>query len=49
MTSEIYPNGMCSDTAYNQAGQAISLEYIKTRNCDESKPTVWFSDAVGPE
>jgi YD repeat-containing protein len=48
MTSEIYPNGMCANTAYNQVGQAISLEYIKTRNCEESKPTVWFSDAIVP-
>src|ERR1700685_272937 len=48
MTSEIYPNGMCANTIYNQAGQAVGLEYIKTRNCQESKPTVWFSDTIVP-
>ena len=46
MTSEIYPNGMCANTTYNQIGEASGLEYIKTRNCEESRPTVWFSDAM---
>ncbi|MGA9875624.1 MAG: hypothetical protein WBQ21_07435 [Solirubrobacteraceae bacterium] len=48
MTSEIYPNGMCANTIYNAIGQAVSLEYIKTRNCSESRPPVWFSDSVVP-
>jgi YD repeat-containing protein len=48
MTSEVYPNGMCANTAYSATGQAVSIEYIKTRNCSESKPTVWFSDMSVP-
>ena len=35
MTNEIYPNGMCANTAYNSVGEATILEYIKTRNCAE--------------
>ncbi|MFZ2051951.1 MAG: SMP-30/gluconolactonase/LRE family protein [Solirubrobacteraceae bacterium] len=46
MTSEIYPNGMCANTSYNTAGQATSISYIKTRNCSEEHPTVWFSDSI---
>jgi DNA-binding beta-propeller fold protein YncE len=46
MTSEIYPNGMCANTTYNAAGQATSLEYIKTRTCSETGAPVWFSDSV---
>ena len=48
MTSEVYPNGMCANTTYNTAGQATSLEYIKTRNCSETGASVWFSDSVVP-
>jgi NHL repeat len=48
LTSEIYPNGMCQNTVYNPVGEATNLQYIKTRNCSESNPTVWFSDAIVP-
>ncbi len=48
MTSEVYPNGMCANTAYNSLGDATSLEYIKTRNCSEKEPKVWFSDSIVP-
>jgi hypothetical protein len=48
MTSEVYPNGMCANTAYNTVGEATSLEYVKTRNCSEAKPPVWFSDTIVP-
>jgi DNA-binding beta-propeller fold protein YncE len=48
LVSEIYPNGMCANTTYNSVGEAVGLEYIKTRNCSESKPTVWFSDSIVP-
>ena len=48
MTSDIYPNGMCVNTAYNSVGEATSLEYIKTRNCSETGAPVWFSDSVVP-
>ncbi len=46
MTSEVYPNGMCANTTYDPTGAATSISYIKTRNCSESNPTVWFSDSV---
>jgi DNA-binding beta-propeller fold protein YncE len=48
LVSEIYPNGMCANTTYNSVGEAVSLEYVKTRNCAESKPSVWFSDSIVP-
>ena len=47
MTSEVYPNGMCANYTYNSVGEATGLEYIKTTNCSESKPTVWFSENKG--
>ena len=46
ITSEIYPNGMCANTTYNPINTATHIEYIKTRNCTESSPTVWFSDSI---
>ncbi len=46
MTSEVYPNGMCANTGYDATGHATSLSYIKTRNCSESNPAVWFSDNI---
>jgi hypothetical protein len=48
LISQIYPNGMCENTTYNPVGQAISLEYIKTRNCSETGAPVWFHDSVVP-
>ncbi len=48
LTSEVYPNGMCANTAYDSVGTATSITYLKTRNCSESNPTVWFSDSVLP-
>jgi tripartite motif-containing protein 71 len=48
MISETYPNGMCANTTYDPTGTATSISYIKTRNCSESKPTVWFTDSVVP-
>ncbi len=48
MTSEVYPNGMCADTTYNATGEAVGLEYIKTRNCSEKSAPVWFSNSIVP-
>lgn len=45
LASEVYPNGMCANYTYNSVGEATNLEYIKTTNCTESKPTVWFSES----
>jgi hypothetical protein len=46
MTSETYPNGMCTNYTYNSVGEAAGIEYIKTTNCSESKPTVWYSESA---
>lgn len=48
LQSEVYPNGMCANYAYNQVGEATRLEYIKTTNCAEEKPTVWYYDERAP-
>jgi streptogramin lyase len=48
LTSEVYPNGMCAKTAYNTAGEAINIEYIKTTNCSETGAPVWYSESRVP-
>lgn len=48
MTSEVYPNGMCANTKYNSVGEATHIEYIKTTNCTEEKPPIWFSETRSP-
>ncbi|HXW33761.1 MAG TPA: SMP-30/gluconolactonase/LRE family protein [Acidimicrobiales bacterium] len=48
MTSEVYPNQMCANTTYNSVGQAIHLQYIKTANCSEEHPKVWYNDEIVP-
>jgi hypothetical protein len=48
LVSVVYPNGMCADTSYDSTGAATNISYIKTRNCSESSPPVWFSDSVVP-
>ncbi len=48
LTSEVYPNGMCANNAYNSAGEAVRVEYIKTTNCAEHEPGVWFSETRSP-
>ncbi len=47
-TSEVYPNGMCQSTVYNQLGEAVGLKYVKSRNCQESGAAVWYSDGIVP-
>jgi streptogramin lyase len=48
LTSEVFPNGMCANYSENAAGEATHVEYLKTSNCSESKPAVWFSETVVP-
>jgi streptogramin lyase len=48
LTSEVYPNGMCANGAYNSVGEATHVEYIKTTNCSEHEPGVWFSETRNP-
>lgn len=37
---------MCANTGYDSVGVATSLICVKTRNCSEKEPTVWFSDSI---
>lgn len=48
MVSEVYPNDMCANTSYNAVNEATRIEYIKTSNCAEEKPTVWYYDERSP-
>ncbi len=48
LASEVYPNGMCAKFAQNSAGEPTRVEYLKTTNCSESKPAVWFSEEQMP-
>ncbi len=48
LTSEVYPNGMCANDTYNSVGEATHVEYIKTSNCSEHEPGVWFSETRSP-
>src|SRR5581483_9192056 len=48
LKSEIYPNAMCANYARNSAGEATHVEYIKTTNCAESSPTIWYSETLNP-
>ncbi len=48
MTSEVYPNQMCANTTYNTVGQATRIQYIKTANCSEEHPKVWYSEEIVP-
>jgi streptogramin lyase len=45
MTSEIYPNNMCANYTFNSVGEATSVQYLKTANCSESAPALWYSDS----
>ena len=45
MTSETYPNGMCANYTYNSLSEATGIAYIKTTNCSENNPTVWYSQS----
>jgi streptogramin lyase len=48
LTSEVYPNGMCANYTYNSVDEATRIEYIKTTNCSENKPSIWYSDELVP-
>jgi RHS repeat-associated protein len=46
LLTEGYPNGMNGNYSYNQAGEAIGLEYLKTTHC--STGCTWYEEAVVP-
>jgi streptogramin lyase len=48
VSSEVYPNGMCANYTYNAVEEATGVEYVKTTNCAESAPKVWFQEARVP-
>ncbi len=45
MTSVSYPYGMCANYSYNSVGEATSVQYLKTSNCSESEPGIYYSDS----
>ncbi len=48
LATEIYPNAMCAKYTHSSTGEATQLEYLKTSNCSESKPVIWFSEIDVP-
>jgi streptogramin lyase len=44
LSSVSYPYGMCATDAYNSVGEATSVRYLKTSNCSESEPGIYYSD-----
>jgi streptogramin lyase len=48
LLSEVYPNGMCANESYNSAGEATSIEYLKTTNCAEREAGSWFRETETP-
>jgi streptogramin lyase len=48
LTSEVYPNGMCANYTYNSIGEATRVAYLKTTNCSEKEPGIWYSDERVP-
>lgn len=45
LMSVVYPNNMCANYTRDAAGETTAVKYIKTSNCAESEPAVWYSDA----
>jgi streptogramin lyase len=48
LSSEIYPNSMCANYTYNSVGESTNVEYLKTANCSEPEPALWYSDTRVP-
>ncbi len=48
LATEVYPNAMCAKYTHSATGEATQVEYLKTSNCAESKPPVWFSETNIP-
>jgi RHS repeat-associated protein len=46
LLTEGYPNGMNANYAYNAAGEATGLEYLKTTHCTTG--CTWYQEAVVP-
>jgi YD repeat-containing protein len=46
LLSEVYPNAMCANYAYNAMGEATELQYVKTGSCAEANPKVWYTDSL---
>jgi streptogramin lyase len=45
LTSVVYPYSMCANYSYNSVGEATTEQYLKTSNCKESEPALWYSDS----
>jgi streptogramin lyase len=48
LTSVDYPYNMCADYVYNSVGETTSVRYLKSSNCAESEPALWYSDTRSP-
>jgi len=46
LLSETYPNGMTAYYTYNQVGEPVKLEYVKTSDC--ASDCTWYVDSVIP-
>jgi RHS repeat-associated protein len=46
IVSEAYPNGLVAKYTYNEAGERIGLEDVKTTHC--SSGCTWYTDSVIP-
>jgi streptogramin lyase len=40
-----YPYSMCANYARNSVGETTSVQYLKSANCAEKEPALWYSDA----
>lgn len=47
-TATMYPNGVTARTEYDEAGNAVRLNYQKTSGCTGAECT-WLSEAVNPD
>jgi streptogramin lyase len=46
--SVVYPYSMCANYTYNSVGESTSVQYLKTSNCSESEPGIWYSNTRVP-
>jgi streptogramin lyase len=44
LASISYPYSMCANYSYNSVNEATSVQYLKTSNCSESEPSIYYSD-----
>jgi streptogramin lyase len=45
LTSVSYPYSLCANYVHNSIGETTSVQYLKTSNCSESEPGIYYSDS----